>query len=276
MSETKPLPPDLTRRVLEHLGLPPEPPANRQTLQYLLHQYTRAVPWESASRIVRRASHRRLEDCPAFAEAFWENALAHGTGGTCYESNYAFFSLLLQLGYEGYLTINNMGDVTGCHSAILIWIDEDKVLVDVGLPIYALLPICAAQATAAESEFFRYTVEPLADDGYNIWRDPHPNRNVFTLIDRPVADAPYRQAVIQDYQPQTGLFLDALVINKVIEGHLWRFSSRDLPLHIERFVDGQRQDIPLTRNPAARLAGRFKIDRGILAAAMSILGLPAE
>ena len=276
VSETKPLPPDLTRRVLKRFGLLHEPPANRQTLQCLLHQYTRIVPWESASRIVRRASHHHLEDCPAFPAAFWENALAHGTGGTCYESNYAFFSLLLRLGYQGWLTVNNMGDSIGCHSAILILLDGGKLLVDVGLPIHALLPICAAQTTVTESQFFRYAVEPLADDSYNIWRDPHPNRNAFTLIDKPIADARYRQATIRDYQPQTGLFLDALVMNKVIGERLWRFNSRGLPLHIEQFADGQRQDVPLTRDPAAQLADRFEIDRSILAAALNILGLPSD
>ncbi len=274
MSETKSLPSDLTARILQRFGLPPDSPANRQTLQDLLHQYTRMVPWESASRIVRRASHHHLENCAAFGTAFWESALADGTGGTCYESNYAFFGLLLRLGYEGYLTVNNMGASIGCHSALVILLEGDKVLVDVGLPIHALLPIRATQTTVIESPFFRYTLEPLADDSYDIWRDPHPNRHAFTLIDRPVADAVYRQITIQDYQPQSGLFLDALVMNKVIEGQLWRFNSRDLPLRMERFADGQRQDVPLDLDPAAQLADRFQINRSLLAAALDILGTP--
>ena len=273
MSDTAPLPPEITRRVLRRFGLEDAPPPNRQTLRYLLNQYTRIVPWESASRIVRRAGHQRLEDCAALGAVFWENALAHGTGGTCYESNYAFFGLLRRLGYQGCLTVNNMGDAIGCHTAIIVWLDGDKTLVDVGLPIYAPLPIRAGQETVAESPFFTYRVEPLGNDVYDIWRDRHPNPKAFTLIDKPVADAPYRQAAMQDYQPPTGLFLDAVVINKVIDGQLWRFNSHDLPLHIQAFVDGQRRDVPLGDDAAGQLAERFKIDRGILAAALDVPGL---
>ena len=69
------------------------------------------MPWESASRIVRRARHTESADCVLLGAEFWESHFALGTGGTCYESNYAFFGLLRRIGFEGYLTINDMGSV---------------------------------------------------------------------------------------------------------------------------------------------------------------------
>ena len=50
MTETKPLPPSLCRRILSHFGMIAQPPPTLETLQQLVISYTRAVPWESASR----------------------------------------------------------------------------------------------------------------------------------------------------------------------------------------------------------------------------------
>ncbi len=276
MTETKPLSKAMSQKVLKRLGVPHSAPPTLKTLEKLIHQYTHVVPWESASRIARRDQYKKLEKCPVLGKKFWDNALEYGTGGTCYESNYAFYSLLLQMGYEGYLTINNMGDSIGCHTAIVVFLDDEKYLVDVGLPIFAPLPLRKKETVTVESEFFTYTVESLGYNKFDIWRDPHPNRNAFTLIDKPVDDDRYRQATTKDYIPDSGLFLDKVVINKVIAGNLWRFNSRDLPLHMEKFVDGIRHDYALTHDHADQLAKKFQIDRDILASALEVLGLPSE
>ncbi|MCY3780143.1 MAG: arylamine N-acetyltransferase, partial [Chloroflexi bacterium] len=141
MPSAEALSPQLTERVLQRLGYSRAPAPDLATLRQLLALYTRTVPWESASRIVRRAQHEETADCALMGAAFWESHFTFGTGGTCYESNYAFFGLLLRLGYEGYLTINDMGASIGCHSAIVILLDGLKHLVDVGLPLYAILPL---------------------------------------------------------------------------------------------------------------------------------------
>lgn len=276
MNDTLPLSEKMTRKVLKRFGFKYGLKPTLNTLNKLLHHYTRIVPWESASRIVRRAQHDELEACPVFGEDFWKQSLKYGTGGTCYESNYAFYSLLLRLGYEGYLTVNNMGQSVGCHTAMIILLDGEKYLVDVGLPIFALLPIRKKATTEVESEFFTYTVESLGYNKYEIWRDPHPSRNAFTLIDKPVSDEKYRQATTRDYHPKKGLFLDKVVINKVIAGNLWRFNSRDIPLHMEKFIDGVRHDYALTHDHAQQLADKFKIDPAILSEALEVLGLPSK
>jgi len=276
MPDTNPLSQAMTRKVLQYLGLPHRVQPTRRTLERLLHQYVRTVPWETVSRIVRRANTKHLEKCPVFGKKFWDNALNYGMGGTCYESNYAFFSLLLRLGYEGYLTINNMGDTIGCHTAIVILLDDEKLLVDVGLPIFSVLPIRKKETTVIESDFFTYTVEKLRGNKYDIWRKPHPNHNAFTLIDKPVDDETYRHATTQDYIPDSGLFLDKVVINKVIAGNLWRFNSRDLPLHMEKFIENIRHDYVLTHDHAEQLATKFKLDQAMVTEALEVMGLPSQ
>jgi len=276
MPDTKPLSQAMTQKVLQYLGLPSRVEPNRRTLERLLRQYVRIVPWESVSRIVRRANTKQLEKCPMFGKKFWDNAMAYGTGGTCYESNYAFFSLLLQLGYEGYLTINNMGDTVGCHTAIIVLLDGEKIMIDVGLPIFALLPIRKKENPVIEGEFFTYTVEKLRGNKYDIWRKPHPRSNAFTLIDKPIDDETYRQATTNDYISESGLFLDKIVINKVIAGNVWRFNSREVPLHMEKFIEDIRHDYALTHDHAEQLSRKFKLDQALFANALEIMGLPSK
>lgn len=85
--------------VLRFLGEPAAPPSI-PALAALVRAHTESVPWESASRIVRRAMVAATVDCPRWPEIFWAEAMTRGHGGTCFESNYAFFALLRALGYQ--------------------------------------------------------------------------------------------------------------------------------------------------------------------------------
>ncbi len=262
------LPTELCQRILRHLGMPTDLPPNLATLRLLLSRYTRTVPWESASRITRRARHARAADCALLGEAFWESHFALGSGGTCYESNYAVWGLLRWLGYTGYLTLNNMGESIACHSAIVLIIDGRKQLLDVGLPLHAVLALDATRQTTASSPFMDYRAEPARSGRYAIWRSK-PEGTAFTLVDEPVADAAYRSAAIRDYRRDGGLFLDKVVIGKVVDEQLWRFNSQERPLVLQQFVAGERQDHAL-EEPAAEVSRKFGIAQQVVAAALPV------
>lgn len=272
MTDVDALPDSLCRRILNRLGLPAEAPSDLGRLQALIAGYTRTVPWESASRIVRRAAYEDSADCALLGEAFWKSHFEHGTGGTCYESNYAFFGLLRRLGYAGYLTINDMGAAVGCHSAIVLLLGGQKWLVDVGLPVHAALPLRDDGETTVENAIMDYTVEPLGARRYAIWRELKPRSSAFQLNDRAVADADYRAIAIHDYRQAGGQFLNEIVIQKVVDERLWRFHSDVQPLCLQEFVDGERRDHNVGDDPAAELAGKFGIAREALAAALEITG----
>ena len=273
MSGTLPFPAELSQRILQRFGIAGDPPPNLETLRQLLQRYTRMVPWESASRIVRRAQHDKASDCVNLGSGFWESHFDLGTGGTCYESNYAFLGLLQWIGFEGYLTINNMGKAIGCHSAIVLLIGGGKVLVDVGLPIYAVLPLDAMRETSIESDYLQYKVEPQGSNRFMIWRKPHPRSNAFLLVDEPVSDTDYRAIAIHDYRVDGGQFLNEIVINKVVDEQLWRFNSDERPLRMQQFVDGQRQDHLFGEDAADEVAEKFGLARDVVARAMEVLGI---
>ncbi len=212
--DTPALSPALCQRILRHFGLPIDTPPDLSTLLHLVERYTRTVPWESASRIARRARHETAADCAVLGAAFWESHFEAGSGGTCYESNYAFWGLLRRLGYAGYLTLNDMGEHVGCHSAIVVRLNGRKWLVDVGFPLYTCLPICADQETRAECPIMSYRLVPQGSDSYLLQRESHPRVHSFTLRDEPVADFDYRATCIHDYRHDGGQFLNEVVIEK--------------------------------------------------------------
>lgn len=228
------------------------------TLRALVQGYVHRIPWESTTRIVRRSETPQLADRPRWPAEFWQLAMSQGTGGTCFESNYAFWKLLESIGFQGYLTINDMGETHACHSAIVIDLRVDdgangthqRYLVDVGLPLYTPIPLDPAQTTSAESEYQRYSIQSLdADSGtgpyrYQVERAPHPRPTAYTLIDTPVHEDTYLPAVTADYD-QNGLFLDTVVIAKLVDGIMSRFSTHEKPYVLEFFVDGERTTRPL-------------------------------
>jgi hypothetical protein len=252
-------------KVLAFLGMDQPAAPTLTTLENLLGAYYRTVPWESVFRIVRRAEKPE----PRWPDQFWQEALAQGAGGTCFESNYAFFALLQTLGYEGYLTINNMGDSVGCHTAIVVVLDGQKWLVDVGLPLYVLLPISSRGVMHRSSRFLHYTVRPDGRSRYQIEQRPHPRPIAFTLIDAPVDDATYRTATKNDYGAN-GLFLDFVIVNKVINNQAWRFNMAERPWALNRFEWGQKFDTVLTGDVATAVAKHFGMETAVVQRAFSL------
>lgn len=255
------------RKILAYLSLPEQAPTLRY-LNRLITAYTRSVPWESVSRILKRHTTAGLTACPRWPEEFWEEAMAYGTGGTCFESSLAFYSLLVSLGYQGYLTVNDMDTSRGCHAAIIVVFNGQKYLVDVTIPVHAAVLVDPDHTTRRQTFFHNYTIRPAGANSYQIERSHHSRRNAFTLIDVPVSLAEYRRIVTQDYR-ETGHFLKQVVIVKVIDRAVWRFNSAENPLELVYY--NRAGKVKLGLSPAAAVqtvAGRFHIPADQLARAL--------
>ena len=260
---------DLQTAVLKHLQFIPGK-ADLLHLDRLVGAYVRAVPWESAVRIVKRAAAEDWRSCARWPAEFWQDNLQRGGGGTCFESNFAFSALLHGLGFEGYLTINNMGDSTGCHTAIIVLLDGQKWLVDAGFPIYAPLPVSANGIMHRGTPFYRYTIRPQGDGRYQIERQPHPNWYAFTLIDRSVTLEEYRQATTADYGPG-GHFLQRVIIHKILNEQSWRFTSSEDPPQFNRFDNGRKIDDFIEGDVASAVSAKFGIDEATVRNALDLI-----
>jgi arylamine N-acetyltransferase len=269
---TTALPAPLLDEVLEFLEVR-RGAAGPGLLEQLIDAYGRKVPWESASRIVKRQHTANTAGCPRWSEEFWRGAIQRGTGGTCFESNRAFLALLSALGFQGYLTINNMQETIGCHTAIVVTLPEGPHLVDAGYPIHTALPLDPHRATERSTPWYRYSAQPLGGGVYLVENTPHPRPYMFHLHDRPIDDQAYQLATTQDYG-EHGLFLDRVIIRKIVADDVWRFNSAEHPLHLQQFHNGERIDHPLSGQASEQVAeqvGRhFGLDVDVLAEALAI------
>ena len=261
------LPTELTDQILSYLGCGREQPSVRY-LNRLIRAYIRRVPWESVTRIIKRHTTPATELCPRLPEEFWQEALQYGTGGTCFENNLAFFTLMNDLGFDGYLTINDM-EKPACHTASVITLNRQKYLADVTIPIHCALPIHANQPTRRSNEFHQYTIRPEGSSRYAIERSHHPKRRIFTLVDVPIPLEDYRRAVQNDYE-ETGYFLDRVTIVKVVADRLWCFSSMDIPFKVEGFDKTSRQEVMVETHALAKsLSECFGMDEDKIALSLS-------
>lgn len=262
------LAPVLKTAVLEQLNCPEADPSI-QYLDRLIVSYCRTVPWETVFRIVHRDQIAETAVCPRWPEQFWQDNIERGGGGTCFESNYAFFALLQTLGFEGYLTINNMGESIGCHSAIVILVNGQKWLVDAGMPIYAPIPISAQGTMIRATPYLIFAVRPDGENVYQIERWPHPKQNAFTFLDTPIDEETYRQRVIDDYGVD-GLFLDHIIMNKIVDGRAYRFNMWEFPLAINEFGWGTRTDVVLGDDWETAVAQHFGMNEDVVRKAFAL------
>ena len=264
----------LVKEILNYLGCPPKAPTLRY-LNQLIHAYIRRVPWESVSRIVKRHATLATKDCPRLPEEFWTEAMQYGFGGTCFESSLAFYSLLTALGYEGYLTGNDMGESRGCHAAIVIIVGGQKYLVDNTIPVHTAVRINPRKVTRRWTPVYNYALHPVWKNVYEVKRSHNSKRISFMLIDVPVSLPDYHIIVQNDYL-ETGNFNKNVVMNKVINNKTTLFFSDHQPYKLERHNKRGRWETPLRSEILPRaLAKTFNMPEGSISAALSwISSLP--
>lgn len=266
---------DRVKDILNHLGCPARAPTLRH-LNRLIQAYIRRVPWESVSRILKRHTTPETESCPRLPDEFWNDAMQHGFGGTCFESSLAFYSLLTALGYEGYLTVNDMGDSIGCHAAIVILLDGQKYLVDNTIPVHAAVRIDLQKAVRRKTQLFDYVIRPVAKNKYEVERSYRPSKNLFTLIDVPVSLPDYLAVVEDDYTEANGRFLKSVVMVKVVNEKGQRFFSDQKPYKLESFDRAGRTEKLIEPESLPRfLAEVFQMPEDSISRGLSWLPDPA-
>lgn len=256
--------------VLDYLGLPAAPPS-LDYLNALLHAWSRRIPWESASRIARHRSPGTPADYARLPDHYFEQALTQGTGGTCFESNLAMRSLLSALGFQASLHFCDMEiDIVNPHCALIVQLDGQPYLADVGYPIPTALPLDPEQPTQAQTAVYRFAAAPEQGARWRIQRISGEYESLaFVLKGDAVDDAAFHARLLRDHEPD-GLFLNQVIVQKMMDDHMLRYSD-DKGL-IRRTV-GTEIPVPLTQAeqadlPAA-LASRFGMAVDVLRAALA-------
>jgi arylamine N-acetyltransferase len=260
----------MIENILQHLKVKRSPPT-LEYLQELMTAYCSNVPWESVSKIVKKSLCDKTIDCLRPEDEFWSSAFQYGTGGTCYESNWAFFCFLKNLGFQGYLTINKILDKSSVHSAIVITISDKKYIVDIGYPTYAPIPVIEGSVTVADNFPVNYRCTPASSKEYIIENFPHPKPYLYHFTDTPVHPKDYLEIARSDYG-ESGLFSDRIVIRKMINKVPTRFDSEDIPYNIHILHNGEKVKTFIKEEDLIiRLCDHFNLDQKLISQAFTIL-----
>lgn len=240
-------------------------------LNEILTGWSCHIPWESVSRIARHRAPGTPESYACAPDVFFENAIRYGTGGTCFESNFALRALLDALGFDCALAFCDMeGEIENPHCALTVRLDDRLYLADVGYPIRLALPLDPAEKTQVDTGIYIYYAEPVGACRWAITRKSGSFlQNNFILKGEAVDADTFWARLLRDHEPD-GCFLDMLIIAKTFPTYSLRYSEdrgfvrRSWGVELSTpLLPSEEADLPGT------LARQFGIDPAIVCAALA-------
>src|SRR5262249_6424354 len=133
------LPDDWTARYLALLGVEhPEP--SLENLTRLVRAHVLRVPFENVTAHLRRRGHDRNpvpDPDPVSLLDAWEQ---RSGGGVCFEIAAMAVPLVRALGYDAHLILAHISGPFG-HQAIVVHLDGRRYLLDLGIAVFAPIPL---------------------------------------------------------------------------------------------------------------------------------------
>jgi arylamine N-acetyltransferase len=236
-------------------------------LEALFERFNARVPFETATKILRRAQVRDLEDMPRRPDLFWREHLEQGAGGTCFARVAAFAALLTDLGYEARPVLGQV-EREFDHAAVWVTNRQRPWICDVGFPLPAVLPAAAGEVETALG-LLAVSETPR---GFRIqFSDGVPEGpRSLEVFGAAVAPAEFDERWRATFRPESR-FLSSVVLRRQARGRVVSF-ARGVVRVDDRHT---RLAVPLTESRPARLADVFEIERELLDQAFGIVGDPA-
>lgn len=167
---------DLLDRVTAALHIPPDISASLDGLRLVYAAWCANVPFDNIRKMISLRSGNGSQLPGLDAEDFFENWLANRSGGTCWPSSNALYTLLTSLGF-------NARRVAGCmfdlgivnHGTIKVTLDGEDWMVDTSMLTSAPLPMHRGIYIHDDPKV-GVEVEPV-DGSHVVWIDfvPLPN-----------------------------------------------------------------------------------------------------
>jgi len=182
-------------RVLERLGLPGPPDVSGGGLKGLYRAWCLHVPFENSLKRLALAAPGRAPLPGATAEEFFDSWLTFGTGGTCWPTSNALYTLLVACGFEARRVSGSMFDVgEHNHGSVIVRLDGADWIVDSSMLTDVLVPLRPGQSFERADPVHPVAAEPSAGGwlisfGYTLSRDTMPWR----LLRDPVDHAFYQE-----------------------------------------------------------------------------------
>jgi N-hydroxyarylamine O-acetyltransferase len=133
---------ELLSKVITRLGLPTTISIDLAGLKSVYAAWCNAVPFDNVRKMIAIRSGGDAAMPGLDADDFFRNWLANGSGGTCWPSSNALFTLLYTLGFDARRVAGAMFDLPDVnHGTVKVKIDGQDWLVDSGMLTNVPLPL---------------------------------------------------------------------------------------------------------------------------------------
>ncbi|PKV93780.1 N-hydroxyarylamine O-acetyltransferase [Amycolatopsis echigonensis] len=231
---------------LARLDLPVPAAADLTALRVLQERHLMHVPFENLS--VHLGEPIELTE-----QALFDKLVRHRRGGFCYELNGLFAALLRELGFAATLHAARVFDDSGVpgppldHAAILVQLDDEQYLVDVGFGRFSRQPLALSAVEPqcdAEGEYLLLDA-PYGD--VDVLRDGKPE---YRLERRPRQLSDFApMAWWQSTSPQSHFTQTLTCSRPTAQGRVTLSGDR-----LIETVDGVRHEVLLPNDEAVRVA----------------------
>ena len=179
----------LLTAICQKLGLHSSIPLNLDGLNEVYHKWCHRIPFDNIRKLIALNLGEEGQLPGGKATDFFEAWLQYGTGGTCWSSSNALFTLLIDLGFDARRvsgSMRNTGKVN--HGSIIVRLEDNEWLVDSSILCNQVLPLLHGQVTINDDPLVRTEIESNGRS-YRIWF-AYPSRSEMIpcqLIDDPVS-----------------------------------------------------------------------------------------
>jgi N-hydroxyarylamine O-acetyltransferase len=170
---------DLLARTLCKLDLTSGLTVDLAGLNRLYAAFSKNVPNDNIQKRIWLAGNRTRPMPGGDPIEFFDNWLAHGTGGTCFPANGALYALLRATGFDarrisGSVLMEGI-EQGGNHGSVLARLDDTDYLVDAQLAAFTALPLVPGQSTSTGNGIHDISAVPTAE-GFDVQWYPGSNR----------------------------------------------------------------------------------------------------
>ncbi len=171
------LPDQLFECVLMKLGLTEQPGIDLVGLNTLCAAFSGNVSNDNIQKRIWFAGEQTTPVTGGNPIEFFENWLAHGTGGTCYPINNAIYTLARALGFDARRiagsNIVEGFDTDANHGSMLITLEGIDYLVDAQFAAFEALPLMPGQAASTGKGIHDIEAVPVEDGFHVLWYAGH-------------------------------------------------------------------------------------------------------
>ncbi len=178
---------ELLARIVLKLGLTARPTLDLAGLNRLYGAYSGNIAMDNLLKRIWLVGDQAKPLTGGDPSQFFENWLAHGTGGTCFPASGALCVLLRALGFDarrisGSIVREGL-EPMGNHGSVLVTLEGIDYLTDAQFASFKVLPLVPGQPSSTGGGIHDLRARPTSD-GFDVLRYPGSNR-LEPLIMRP-------------------------------------------------------------------------------------------